>query len=73
MISKLIRRYVEKTLPYPDIDETRREVELRHEKIGTAAARRFSRGNVSIQEGAFLLKDELEDTIQRRIKEYKNT
>ena len=42
-------------VPAKTLEEVRAEVVARHDHIGAAMAARYTRGNVSIQEGAFLM------------------
>lgn len=48
-----------KPTPRKSIDDVRAEVQERHDHIGGVIAARFTRGNVSIQEGAFLMDEDL--------------
>lgn len=48
-----------KPAPRKSIDDVRAEVQDRHDHIGGVIAARFTRGNVSIQEGAFLMDEDL--------------
>lgn len=41
------------------LDQVRAEVIALHNDIGSELAARYSRGNISIQEGAFLMEDDL--------------
>ena len=48
-----------KPTPRKSIEDVRAEVQDRHDHIGGEIAARFTRGNVSIQEGAFLMDEDL--------------
>ena len=47
------------TIPAKTLEEVRAEVVARHDHIGAEMAARYTRGNVSIQEGAFLMEEDL--------------
>lgn len=46
-------------VPTKTLEEVRAEVVARHDHIGAEMAARYTRGNVSIQEGAFLMEEDL--------------
>ena len=46
-------------VPAKTLEEVRVEVIARHDQIGAEMAARYTRGNVSIQEGAFLMEEDL--------------
>jgi hypothetical protein len=59
MLFKLIECAVARAHPQRSRDEIKAEVLARHNEIGHSIAQRFSRGNVNIQNGAFLTREDL--------------
>jgi hypothetical protein len=59
MLFKLIECAVTRRHPPKSIDQIKSEVAARHDAMGHALAQRYTRGNVNIQAGAFLTKDDL--------------
>jgi hypothetical protein len=60
MFWNLIDRALARRHPRASEEEVRAEVEARHDAIGDGLVRRFSRGNVNLKRGAFLMKEDLE-------------
>ena len=66
MFKNPIRSYLEKKHPQRSIAEIASEVDSRHEAIARGVAQRFSRGNTSIQRGAFLTQKDVDDRNKKR-------
>jgi hypothetical protein len=60
MFFKLIERAVARRSPPKSVAEIREEVIARHDAVGRTIAQRYSRGNVNIQNGAFLTRKDLD-------------
>ena len=59
MFTKLLDRAIARRHPLKTADEIRAEIQAEHNLIGHGLAQRFSRGNVNIQRGQFLTREDL--------------
>lgn len=60
MVGWLIERWVNARHKPTSIDDVRREIESTYDAYGHEIAKDLTRGNVSIQQGAFLMREDLE-------------
>ena len=66
MFSQIILNVVSRWFPYIDMKVVEKEVEERHNQAAGDSAARYTRGNTSIQRGAFQMEDELPRPLDRR-------
>jgi hypothetical protein len=59
MVFKCIERAIARKTPKKTLEQIRAEVVARQDAVGHAVAQRYTRGNVNIQLGAFLTKEDL--------------